>query len=604
MPKTEPGSRAHTIVQVASALSLQLGRGAEVAELREAFEQTTGNQAPSSFTSEVHSLKKRGLLKVVGGRASHTLLAPAGFEPDRTQRKDDEVLLVLQALRSVYGRRGRPVSTREVEDEIDRLELPLDPNNANTVRQHLHTLCRQTTRGPRAARRPKARKITATGPSGQPTSHWAPANAEPKKKATAAARSKAAAIRIVVGRVQEALGRPATRTEVRWWLDGPGSQDDIGRTISSRHAGRRLSDTWSWDRKAEGQAGRLHQVSTALSCHGGAPVRWSLGPPGPNGERRCHLEDLVAVLRPADESESIRRLERRSAALRSDVLRGLADTRRGLLAAVLREPLLDADPEPVVVGLLEALQTARRWTSDHEAALTEGQIEVRLRDLDARVWQLEAAQAVLRFTPAGETPLLRIVGQGGTATWEELDEALRSTCRRLGLSPRRGPTLIERARRFPIEHAPGEERFGEADEHPLSVLDRPDVMATLYELFRLPRTSALMRDAHMCLGHVLRDDGLLRELFQDVAPGDMAVRRALIVALGLLGEPLALETAVPEPDDPEPTEAWLLSVVLSRWLDAAADVRLADRRAEGEARRTTDKALARIESAFPWSVIE
>lgn len=236
--------------------------------------------------------------------------------------------------------------------------------------------------------------------------------------------------------------------------------------------------------------------------------------------------------------------------------------------------------------------------------MTNGQIEVRRRDLDERAGQIEAARTVLRFTPAGEIPSLRIVGQGGTATWDELETALRSTCRRLGLTPRRGPTLIEHARRFPTVQMPGEERFGGADEHPLSVLDRPDVMATLFELFRLPRTTSLMRDAQMCLGHVLRDAGLLRELFRDVPPGDMAVRRALIVALGLLGEPLELDVAVPEPDDPETTEAWLLSVVLGRWLEAAADVRQADRRAKGEARRTTDKALARIESAFPWSVVE
>ena len=73
-----------------------------------------------------------------------------------------------------------------------------------------------------------------------------------------------------------------------------------------------------------------------------------------------------------------------------------------------------------------------------------------------------------------------------------------------------------------------------------------------------------MRDRTCAWGHVLRDGGLLRELFRDVAPGDMAVRRALIVTLGLLGEPLDLETAVPKPDDPEPTEAWLFSVVLTR----------------------------------------
>lgn len=105
-------------------------------------------------------------------------------------------------------------------------------------------------------------------------------------------------------------------------------------------------------------------------------------------------------------------------------------------------------------------------------------------------------------------------------------------------------------------------------------------MGLLYDLFRLPRTTALMRDAQLCLGYVLRDGPLLRELFEDVPPGDRTVRRVLVVALGLVGEPLALERAVREPDDPEATEAWLLSIVLGRWLDAAVEIRLADRRAK------------------------
>lgn len=604
MPETRPGSRAHTIVQVATSLSNRLGRGAEVSELREAFEQETGAEAPASFTSEVHSLKRRGLLDVVGGRASHSLLAPAGFEPDTRQREDDEALVVLRALRAAYGRLGRPVSTREVEEAVGRSGDPFTPHNANTVRQHLHTLCRETERGPKAARMPKARKIAAAGPSGQPTSHWLPANAEPQRQATPAARSKSAAIRLATGRVQDVLGRPATRTEIRWWLDGPGDEDTVSSALSSRHVGRRLGKAWDWDRRAGGEAGRLHRVITPLTCHGGPPVRWSLGPPGQAAEALCHLEDLVSALRPADESESIRRLERRADALDSSALRRLADVRRGLLAAVLREPRTGMKPEHAVGTLIESTDEQRQWVALDPDARAETKVAAQLRRLDERVSQLEAARAVLRFTPEGEAPELRIVGEAGTATWEELDPALRATSMRLGLDPARGRRLIDGARRFPKLEAPGTERFGAAGEHALSVLDRPDVMGMLYDQFRLPRTTALLRDAQMCLGYVLRDAAALRDLLEDVAIGDKVVRRALIAALGLMGEPLKLEEAIPEPGDAEATEAWLLSAVLGHWMDAAADVRMADRRAEGAARRATDKALARIEGVFPWSVIE
>lgn len=604
MPETRPGSRAHTIFTVATELANRLGRGAEVPELREAFEQETGTRAPPSFTSEVHSLKRRGLLEVVGGRASHSLLAPAGFEPDRGHREDDEVLVVLRALRAAYGRLGRPASTREVEAAAGRLGVPFTPDNANTVRQHLHTLCRETERGPRAARMPKARKITIKAPSGQPTSHWLPANAEPKRLATAAARSKSAAIRLAVGRVQDVLGRPATRTEIRWWLDGPGVEEAVSSALSSRHAGRRLGKAWEWDQRSGGEPGRLHRVVTPFTCHGGPPVRWSLGPPGQAAEALCHLDDLVSALRPADESESIRRLERRADALGSPPLMRLADIRRGLLAAVLREPQTGMEPEEAAGVLAEAADGQRDWVARDLDARAEAKVPARLRGLDERISQLNAARAVLRFTPEGALPQLRIVGEAGTATWDELAPALHATSARLGLGTAKSSRLIDAARRFPKGETPGRERFGAAGEHALSVLDRPDVMGLLYDLFRLPRTTALMRDAQLCLGFVLRDGALLRELFEDVPPGDRTARRVLVVAMGLIGEPLELETAIPEPGDPEMTEAWLLSVVLGRWLDAADGIRLADRRAQGAARRATDKALARIESAFPWSVIE
>lgn len=604
MPETRPGSRAHTILGVATTLTNRLGRGAEVAELREAFEQETGAEAPSSFTSEVHSLKRRGLLDVVGGRASHSLLAPAGFEPDRRQREDDEALIVLRALRAAYVRLSRPVSTREVEEAAGRMVAPFTPDNANTVRQHLHTLCRETVRGPKAARMPKVRKITADGPSGQPTSHWLPANVEPERPATAAARSKSAAIRLATGHVQDVLGRPVTRTEIRWWLEGPGGEDAVSSALSSRHVGRRLGKAWDWDRRAVSEAGRLHRVATPLTCHGGPPIRWSLGPPGQSAEALCYFEDLVSTLRPADESESIRRLERRAATLDSPVLQRLADIRRALLAAALREPRTGMGHEEAVSTLAEAADGQRKWVAGDSDARANPKVAAQLRSLDERSSQLEAARAVLRFIPETDLPDLRIVGQAGTATWEELDPALRATSMRLGLDPARSSRLVDAARRFPKTETPGRERFGAAGEHALSVLDRPDVMGLLYDLFRLPRTTALMRDAQLCLGFGLRDGALLRELFEDVPRGDRTARRALVVALGLIGEPLALEIAVPEPDDPEATEAWLLSAVLGRWLDAAADVRVADSRAKGAARRVTDKALARIESAFPWSVIE
>src|SRR5690606_3815824 len=144
--RVRPGSRAARIVEMAAALTETLGRGATVAALRFDYEQRYGSKAPRSFTSEVHSLVRRGVMERTGGRAGHTLYAPAGSRLHVRESDQDDALLVLKALRSAYRRTGRAVSTSEVTAELRRLKLKLSTTSVNAVKKRLETLSQRRVR--------------------------------------------------------------------------------------------------------------------------------------------------------------------------------------------------------------------------------------------------------------------------------------------------------------------------------------------------------------------------------------------------------------------------------------------------------------------------
>lgn len=99
MSSTQPGSRAHRLVQLVDALVESEDRGVTVGEIREAYQGREGEPAPDSLTSEISSLKRRGVLAIVGGRPGHSLYAPADRELDLHQRQDDDGIIVLGALK-------------------------------------------------------------------------------------------------------------------------------------------------------------------------------------------------------------------------------------------------------------------------------------------------------------------------------------------------------------------------------------------------------------------------------------------------------------------------------------------------------------------------
>jgi hypothetical protein len=93
------------------------------------------------------------------------------------------------------------------------------------------------------------------------------------------------------------------------------------------------------------------------------------------------------------------------------------------------------------------------------------------------------------------------------------------------------------------------------------LVDGVDALTAIWDAVAPPRATSLLNGARTILGHVMRDPAPLRStLNADGVRGE--VRRALVIALALLGEPVPLEEAVPESEDESDTASFILARVL------------------------------------------
>lgn len=105
------------------------------------------------------------------------------------------------------------------------------------------------------------------------------------------------------------------------------------------------------------------------------------------------------------------------------------------------------------------------------------------------------------------------------------------------------------------------------------------------------------------MGYVLRDVGLLQDLLDDLGPRPGFPRGALMVGLGLLGEPVSFERAAPDGSDPDAAAAWALGTILASWEEAEAVLAGHEQDISGAARRTLETALRRVRSGYLISAV-
>jgi hypothetical protein len=594
------GSRASRIVEVATSLCEQLGRGAEVAELRHAYEGRTGQPPPRSFTSEIHSLVRRGVLERTGGRAGHTLYAPAGSGLGGRDSDQDDAFIVLKALRSAYKRAGRAVSTSEVRAEVRRLGLKLSSSNINTIGKRLETLARRRTRGARSMRPPQVIRIHAESTAGQPSAHWVPADVV--GEVTVAPRSRADALRRAVFAGSLDLFRPVSRRELRWWLSTPAADQTLRGLIATHNISGELGRLARHDAAHAWDPGRVHTVRTAFTCHGGGDPRYLLGPPAPIDIALCRIEDALLLLRPADELHGIQVLKRRAQVARSEVLAVLATVREDLLASLVHGVLGDFPDRRHLMHRARLAGTAlRRWVEQTQR-LTPDQRDKRLQTLGDRDYQLSALAKLANRPSPGPEPVCLRIGEAGVVDYAEIKPVVERAAELLDIPLRSAHTLIQAARRVPVDRLPAS-RFGNANERPLARLDRVDVLTALWELFSVPRARSLLLNAQFALGYVLRDGLLLESLLPHVPRRAPDERRTLVVALGLLGTVLGYAEAGLDRSGADDAAAWALAVILARGFGAEEVLAAEKRSLAGPARQVVDEALMRVSARYPFSAI-
>ena len=594
-PTTKPGSRSHAIAMLVLEESQQLGRGLETAEIRKLYEEREGEPAPSSLTSEVYSLAKRGILVRCGGRTGHTLFCHRDAVLE-VQTPEDDVVLVLKALQSAYRRHGRPLSTREVDEELERKGLELENDYPNAVRRHLLTLCRDRERGPEGWREAKATKIDEEATTGADATFWLPAGARPRQKAPSP-RSRADAVREAVGEAQRALGRPVASHELAWWLEAVGEEGPIGEVLEPQRLGTDLSNTARTDAGHKGDDGRIHTLAGPLACHGGPPKRYGLGSIDEEARALCGFEDALLAFRPDEELRGIEALELRAGG-GAGVLGDLARLRREALAAALGRHGRGQDPGELAERSEEAAGVLEAW---HERAdLTHDQAYARRRALR----ELRANLAAARRVGVDGAADIMLTGEAALTTPEGLGPLLESAARLAGVEAGTAARLVTAARRFPNPELDPERRFGHAGEEPLSLVDRVDAIVQVVGSVLVPRTLVLTQAAHQLLGHVVRDKQALSGLLERVPPQAQLLRNGLTVALGLLGRLPALDRAVPDPAQAQDARAYVMAALFAAPASSRGAIEAGQDYLTHGARRVLDEAMSRLAGGFAISLVE
>lgn len=602
--RVRDGSLSHSILLTVDRLTTELRRGVEISEIREAYPDQHGDDPPDTLTSIVHSMKSRGVLAVVGGRSGHTLFALADAELEGSERSDDEVLLVLAAVQACWARVGRAVSTRDVLREFRDRHPEVQLDTPNTVRKHLETLAKARIRGPRGFRDPQVVRIAADGDSDVAAAYWIPVEAnEEFEEVETEPRSTAEAVRRAVAAVEAQLWRHVSATEVRWWADVPKHSAHIGGKLRRDRIRQALSDTARADDRAGMAVGRLTEVRTWYTCHGGAPPRYSTQGTDEISERVSVLMDMAVALRPHEEILGIARLLNRNHRLRRPILSEIGLDRGDLILGLLEEARGPIEHDQVEHWLLRGERVKRDWL--YAAELTTGQREGRLQVSRTELGNLRSVVDILRWQFVhGPRQWLATPGLAALADLEELQPLLDLAGETLGIRSRRGRQgIIEKARRFPFREAPQGDRFVAPVDTPLSAVDRVDALVAIWELFPVPAAQVLLNGAHDVLGHVLRDEARLLEYLARTPESDTWTRHSLAVALGALGHPPSADLVVREPGNYDDAVAWIFATVLADWTSGADRIRAGGGPFTGGAGRVAETAVRRLDAGHVFSVI-
>jgi hypothetical protein len=638
--RVAPGTRLQQVADVLHRITACSGRGATVVEIREAYGRAHGSLAPAGIDAALRRLEAAGTIRKVGGRHRRTQWAHVNH-PVPFSDPDDVAPVIAEIVTALTTKLGRPIETHEVATEMERRGAHALSNDQ--IRTRLESLARGSTR--KAERtvaewaEPKVKRITGRTRGGRQTVSWAALDQHPVVHGFKDARD---AVRYAVGRVAEVLGRPASRREIQLWalalsdraiggdhhhLDDPAEvgvadqdhdrrdhhgDDDHDRAVLDRAAVavvrsprfRQILSGIAGSDEERDEQGRVRTVRTSLSSRGIYPARFAVTGVTQTAELACALTDLGILLRPISEMEGIDRLQAEAEETGSRLLLEIADARRIALRSPFDRgaPISDADRETVLAEAVSlanrALETVAGWA--RRAGLRKEIVALERSEI-AGFLTLPSSAA----TPGTGAAEIITVDQSPGTRLEDIEplalEALELGDRQVQYW---SPLVIEARRlRGPLRGGISCDDPSETE----SILDRVDGIMSIARTCHLPAMGALLGRAVDLLGHVIRDPEIIRRWIDQARHADVEVWQALVVALGMLGAPLAVAEAWPDPHDPDQAIAYFAAIAVGvDGLDQrVALAEAADRWAQGGAAlQISEVSIARIEAGCRLSAVD
>jgi hypothetical protein len=458
-----------------------------------------------------------------------------------------------------------------------------------------------------------------------PLLYWRPTGSGLPLPVTPPPTTRGAALRHIVAQATQALGRPVSTAELRiWcsahrWTDSVASlfyeESMVGKTPNSA-ARQRSQPVGLRPGPWVASSGKILRITGPFSCKGGAPMRYAFETPGPRASASMTAWDLCRVLRLDDELRVIRTAEGLGVSVGSPVFASLTALRRALLANAVERFcrsevggfswLIDgaraARRESAI--LLQWCETAPMSPTGRWA--TVSQLQDVQRHLDALVALQNEAQTTdavnLELSLGLQRHPLRIVGDAALLAVGDVDgEAVRAAAMfQLGKTRSATHRICSKVRRFPRAN---EREFGSAR------LDRVEFVLSFWDAFQPRIATTLLQNARLLLGCVLRDVDALRAALRVAPLDDDTGRRALVVALGLLGVSMSPAEAITEPDDPAAVATACLAAALAAPADPMPRLEqieafLIAERAADAAIGIAITAISRLADGLYFSVVE
>jgi len=624
----QPDSIPSRAARVLLAETRRLGRGITMVELWTAYVACHGDIKRSDLATALGALRERELAYKVGGRIKRTRYAHADYRVPFGE--DDDVAPHIVAVVGDGTRQlDHALSTAEVHARLTARGVTVASVDQLLCRLNslAHTSAQKTKRAHGSWGGAQLRRIEVETHGGRRSLYWAldGSTVEAPGHPTATTDLLREAVPLAV----TALGRPVSRREFLWWTHAMRTSDGVaalaGLPAGDLMAGRRsaaalagvplrplFNNVSGQDRARTWADACLQAVTTPFTSRGVCRTRYVVGAPTALDTAVCLAEDLAVVLRPADELASLERLLELAADAHSSALHSLAEGRRHLLDAVLRRyvPAGEA-PDAWYAAAVERAREARTVVDAWMRAAAGAQ-PLQASEAERRFDSVEQVDGLRR---AAERLTAAAGGDRAGADWlalpdtagerlsdfEQLVAEANALERR---TVRHWASLLAPARRVRAPISTVLRSANPDDAH--AFVDRVDALVALVTSCRVPTMRAVLRDAELVLGTVLRDPDVLTAALRALTPYDHTARPALVAALGLLGRVPALDVACPEPTNVDDTRAYLAAVGLAV-SDAPERERLvdaADRRARGAARTVTDTALMRAEDGARLALVD